>query len=119
MISTKRYPEDLRQEAVSEVENRRLSNPHDRTIFRQVAEKYNVGEQSLRLWIKKRDENRMGGTDERETSDLETKLPFHEPMSEEQIIAEFERMRLKIKRLQTENEALKRAFVVFSSEWAK
>lgn len=95
------------------VEQRRLSNPRDRTIFREVAEQFNVGEQSLRLWARHHDSLRI---EETEASGA-TKVNGHE--NPESVEAELERLRRRIQKLQAENDVLKKAFVVFSSEWSK
>lgn len=109
-----RYHASVKDLTVSEVDRRRLQNPQDRTIYREVARQFGVGEQSLRLWVKKKDAARMG----------EGAEPFAgadtgpaEPLSPEQMKAELQLLRRQIQKLRTENEVLKRAFVVFSSEW--
>lgn len=113
----RRYPEDVRDEAVASVEKRRLLNPRDRSIYREVAAQFEVGEQSLRLWVKKHDaevaaRNAMPPM-------IATEADGCDAGSMERIRLEMESMRQKIEKLQAENEVLKRAFVVFSSEWSK
>lgn len=88
------------------VDRRRLKNPRDRTIFREVAERFEVGEQSLRLWVRDHDVEKLGGKS------------AATPQSND-VAAELEALRRKIQKLQTENDVLKRAFVAFSSEWSK
>lgn len=88
------------------VDQRRIKNPRDRTIFREVAERFAVGEQSLRLWVRQHDSERLRGQkDAGPQSNSST--------------AELEALRRKIEKLQAENDVLKRAFVAFSSEWSK
>lgn len=109
--SSARYDAAVKELAVSEVERRRLSNPRDRTIYREVAGQFGVGEQSLRLWVKKKDAER-----------LEADTPPASPrdvMSPEQMRSELHALRRQIQKLRTENEVLKQAFVVFSSEWGR
>jgi transposase len=113
-----RYSDEVRDAAVAAVDQRRLQNPRDRTIYREIAKKFAVGEQSLRLWVKKSDAERLersetsDGSGNRETSSEEERL-----VSQRQLEAELDKMRRQIQKLKAENEVLKRAFVVFSSEW--
>lgn len=119
MTLLRRYPEGIRGEAVAAVEERRLRNPRDRTIYREVAGQFNVGEQSLRLWVKKYDAERRRAASAAEKADDSATATSSEVMSTERLEAELAAMRRKIEKLQAENEVLKRAFVVFSSEWSK
>lgn len=117
MFSANRYPDDVRSKAVAAVDERRLRKPTDRTIFREVAETFGIGEQSLRLWVKKRDdENRKVDGQEQAFAAMQRDAGEFASASLE---AEVKRLRRKVEKLQAENDVLKRAFVVFSSEWEK
>lgn len=107
----KRYSDQLRDRAVALVDERRLRNPRDRTIYREVAEELKIGEQSLRLWVRQFDSERTAINPAEATVNGEA-IPEH-------VEAEIESLRRKIQKLQAENDVLKRAFVVFSSEWSK
>ncbi|RWX81645.1 hypothetical protein EPK99_05110 [Neorhizobium lilium] len=109
----KRYSDELRERAVALVDERRIRNPRDRTIFRVIADELAVGEQSLRLWVKQFDKARVGA------SEKKRKLHTHSDQPPEHVEAELEILRKKIEKLQAENDVLKRAFVVFSSEWSE
>lgn len=104
-----RYDANVKDLSVAEVERRRLRNPRDRTIYREVARQFGVGEQSLRLWVKKRDAERLKG-------DIPPEEQGEAP-SPEQMRSELQSLRRQIQKLRTENDVLKRAFVVFSTEW--
>lgn len=93
------------------VDRRRTKNPRDRTIFREVAEQFEVGEQSLRLWVRHHDSKRWG------TRSRSVK-PYGKPLPDN-ITAELDALHRRIEKLQAENDVLKRAFVAFSSEWSK
>ncbi|WP_419458353.1 transposase [Agrobacterium tumefaciens] len=93
------------------VDERRLKSPRDRTIYREVAEELNIGEQSLRLWVRQFDSRRI--------SDNVPEAKIGDEAIPEHIEAEIDSLRRKIQKLQAENDVLKRAFVVFSSEWSK
>ncbi|MFG1431169.1 transposase [Xanthobacter sp. V2C-8] len=105
-----RYAPSVKELAVDEVERRRLRNPRDRTIYREVARQFGVGEQSLRLWVKKKDAARL---------EAPHSAAAGAAMSPEQMHSELHALRRQIQKLRTENEVLKRAFVVFSSEWGE
>lgn len=117
MFSSARYSEDLRIRAIEAVNQRRLRNPRDRSIYREIASELNVGEQSLRLWVRKNDQSRVetridpqhAGGSARELGDLD----------QLQMETELKRLRKQLEKLQEENALLKKAFVVFSSEWSK
>lgn len=114
----RRYSRDLRERAVAAVDERRLRNPRDRTIYREVAQGFGVGEQSLRLWVKKNDAERIENKRDREAQ------ASPEPngagaISQADMEAELASLRKQIQKLRAENDVLKRAFVVFSSEWGR
>lgn len=120
MFSARRYPDDVRSRAVAAVDERRLKDPFDRTIFRQVADEFGIGEQSLRLWVKKHDaDSRKSPAAETHASHAATGDQPKRPMTPAQLEAEVRTLRKKVEKLQAENDILKRAFVVFSSEWEK
>jgi transposase len=119
LFSTRRYGEDVRSSAIAAVDERRIKNPMDRTIYREVADEFNIGEQSLRLWVKKHDaENRVAMPRGGGTPDDPVELPTKN-LAHAQLEAEVVSLRKRVEKLQAENEVLKRAFVVFSSEWEK
>ncbi len=107
----RKYSDEQRDAAVAMVEKRRLANPRDRAIYREVARHCAVGEQSLRLWVRARDEERSGADKGRFVDE--------NMMSDADLRAELGNLRRKIQKLQSENEVLKRAFVAFSSDWSK
>ncbi|QCJ01170.1 hypothetical protein [Agrobacterium larrymoorei] len=117
LFSAKRYPGDVRLKAMAAVDMRRLKKPTDRTIFREVAEEFGIGEQSLRLWVKKHDaDSRKGAVEELPRDDT---APRDDELAAATLEAEVRTLRRKVEKLQAENDVLKRAFVVFSSEWEK
>lgn len=118
MTLVSRYPNKVRAAAVADVDRRRLRNPRDRTIFREVAEKFAVGEQSLRLWVKKKDDERRATSHEKSEREGRKALSSSSA-SQAQLEAELNRMRKQVERLKAENDVLKRAFVVFSAEWGE
>ncbi|RJG46286.1 transposase [Mesorhizobium sp. DCY119] len=107
----RKYSDQQRAAAVAMVDQRRVADPRDHTIFREVAQQSGVGEQSLRLWVRAADEKRL-----EQRGGLE---PNRKPRSEDELVQELNALRRKIQKLQAENEVLKRAFVAFSSDWTK
>ncbi|MFE6157356.1 hypothetical protein ACFQ7F_00320 [Streptomyces sp. NPDC056486] len=51
MVFDKKYSDEVRQLAVERVRQRRLAEPENRSIVREVAEEFEVGPQSLRKWL--------------------------------------------------------------------
>jgi transposase-like protein len=119
LFSARRYPDDIRSQAVAAVDSRRLQDPADRSIFREVAEQFKIGEQSLRLWVKKQDSD---SSKIQPTDSFVQSGPgdgAENELAQVRLEAEVRTLRKKIEKLQVENDLLKRAFVVFSSEWEK
>lgn len=114
LFPSKRYSEDVRSRAIEAVNDRRLRNPRDRTIFREIAREFGVGEQSLRLWVKKCDQDQVA-----EAIAESGATEPDSPLSQIQMELEVKRLRRQLEKLQEENALLKKAFVVFSSEWSK
>lgn len=113
-----RYPADVRKKAIDAVDQRRLRNPRDRTIFREVAQEFGVGEQSLRLWVKSLDARRLEAQ-HTASADLPDAVRLPEGASAALVEQELDSMRRQIQKLRAENDILKRAFVMFSTEWSK
>lgn len=107
----RKYPKKIREKAIAMVDRRRTRNPRDRTIFREIAQQLEVGEQSLRLWVQQSDSERLG-TRSKPVKTSRAALP-------DNITAELDALHRRIEKLQAENDVLKRAFVAFSSEWSK
>lgn len=103
--------------AIEAVNQRRLRNPRDRSIFREVADELGVGEQSLRLWVKKSDQLQIDARlDPDHAGGKALQLG---DLDQLQMETELKRLRRQLEKLQEENALLKKAFVVFSSEWSK
>lgn len=103
--------------AIEAVNQRRLQNPRDRSIFREVADELGVGEQSLRLWVKKSDQLQIDARLDPDHAGGKT-LQLGD-LDQLQMETELKRLRRQLEKLQEENALLKKAFVVFSSEWSK
>ncbi|MFF1692250.1 transposase [Streptomyces sp. NPDC058257] len=56
MVFDKKYTDEVRRRAVERVHQRRLAEPTNRAIVREVAEEYEVGPQSLRKWLNRYDD---------------------------------------------------------------
>ncbi|PSM42403.1 hypothetical protein C6Y14_14330 [Streptomyces dioscori] len=56
MVFDKKYGDEVRQRAVERVRQRRLAEPENRSIVREVAEEFEVGPQSLRKWLTRYDD---------------------------------------------------------------
>ena len=107
VFEARRYSAEIQKAAIAAVELRRAQNPKDRTIFREVAKEFDIGEQSLRLWVKKR--YRPTKADRSAAA----------PDIGVAVEAEIEQLRQQVERLKAENALLKQAFVMFSSDWGE
>ncbi len=56
MAIARKYSDEIKAESVQRVLERRLAEPSDRSIVREVAADFNVGVQSLRQWVAKVDD---------------------------------------------------------------
>ncbi|MBQ0853762.1 MULTISPECIES: hypothetical protein [Streptomyces] len=56
MVFDKKYSDEVRRLAVERVRQRRLEEPENRSIVREVAEEFEVGPQSLRKWLTRYDD---------------------------------------------------------------
>ncbi|MGW6010318.1 hypothetical protein [Streptomyces sp. NPDC055210] len=56
MVFDKKYSDEVRRLAVERVRQRRLDEPENRSIVREVAEEFEVGPQSLRKWLTRYDD---------------------------------------------------------------
>ncbi|OLF06937.1 hypothetical protein BLA60_29170 [Actinophytocola xinjiangensis] len=56
MAFERKYSDEVRDAAVRRVVERRQAEPGNRSILREVAEEFEVGEQSLRIWVKRLDD---------------------------------------------------------------
>ncbi|MFL9901361.1 hypothetical protein PQR71_24935 [Paraburkholderia fungorum] len=120
MALTGRYPAEVRAKAIAAVDQRRLQDPRDRTIFREIAQEFDVGEQSLRLWVKHYDAQRLDDEASSPGSKVDKVQRSQAPADgRNDVERESENLRRQVQKLQAENDILKRAFVMFSAEWGK
>ncbi|MCR1785669.1 transposase [Nocardioides carbamazepini] len=109
MAFEKKYSDEVRDAAVRRVAERRQSEPGNRSILREVAEEFEVGEQSLRIWVKRLDD---GMFDPGEAARLRQ-------APREQLLARIAELEAEAASLREDNEALKRASIIFAAEAAK
>ncbi|MFT4123295.1 MAG: transposase [Microbacteriaceae bacterium] len=56
MAFPRKYTDEVREASVNRVLERRSSEPNNRSVVREVAAEFEVGEQSLRQWIARIDD---------------------------------------------------------------
>ena len=95
----KRYPSELKERAVRMVLDLQRSDPGDKSVISRVARQLGVGEESLRVWVK------------RAQIDAGTRPGLTTEEREELI-----RLRRQVRRLEIDNETLKRATSFFARE---
>ncbi|MGC5627437.1 transposase [Georgenia sp. Z1344] len=105
----KKYSDELRDAAVRRVVERREAEPGNRSIFREVAEEFEVGEQSLRLWAKRLDDGMFDATP---AASLRS-------APKEQLLARIAELEDQLAHAREEVEVLKRASAIFAAEIAR
>jgi len=104
----KKYSGETRAAAIARVIERRTQEPTNRSVIREVAEEFEIGEQSLRQWVSRLDD---GVFSYRSRPAATTSEP-----TAQQRIAELEE---QVRTLTEENEVLKRASSIFAAELTK
>jgi len=109
MAFEKKYSDDVRDAAVRRVVERRQAEPRNRSILREVAEEFEVGEQSLRIWVKRLDDGMFSTTD--------TAALRHAPKDE--LLKHIADLEAELEAARDEIEVLKRASAIFAAELTK
>ncbi|WP_367127760.1 transposase [Saccharothrix sp. HUAS TT1] len=116
MVFERKYSDEVRNAAVRRVVERRQAEPGNRSILREVAEEFEVGEQSLRIWVKRLDDGMfsVGGAAGLRQAPRERLLARIGELE-----AELESAHVRIEAMEEEIEVLKKASVIFAAELAK
>lgn len=109
MAFEKKYSDEVRDAAVRRVADRRQNEPGNRSILREVAEEFEVGEQSLRIWVKRLDDG-MFATGEAARLRQAPK---------EQLLSRIADLEAEVEELREENAVLRRASMIFAAEAAE
>ena len=104
-----KYSDELRDAAVARVVERRRAEPGNRSILREVAEEMEVGEQSLRLWVKRLDDGMF---------DASARTSWRQAPKDE-LVARIAQLEAELATAREEIEVLKRASAIFAAEIAK
>ncbi|WP_052337258.1 transposase [Nocardioides alkalitolerans] len=109
MAFEKKYSDEVRDAAVRRVAARRQNEPGNRAILREVAEEFEVGEQSLRIWVKRLDDGMFaaGGSSRLRQA------------PKEQLLARIAELEAALAAAREENEVLRKASIIFATEAAK
>ncbi|MFE9750940.1 transposase [Saccharothrix saharensis] len=116
MAFERKYSDEVRNAAVRRVVERRQAEPGNRSILREVAEEFEVGEQSLRIWVKRLDDGMftVGQAAKLRQAPRERLLARIAELE-----AELEAAHVRIETMEEEIEVLKKASVIFAAELAK
>jgi transposase len=109
MAFEKKYSDEVRDSAVRRVIERRQSEPRNRSILREVAEEFEVGEQSLRIWVKRLDDGMFVSGDAVRLRQA----------GKEQLLSRIAELEAELDVAREEIEVLKRASAIFAAELAK
>ncbi|SDF35636.1 Transposase [Lentzea fradiae] len=116
MAFERKYSDEVRDAAVRRAVERRQAEPGNRSILREVAEEFGVGEQSLRIWVKRLDDGMFstGGAAQLRQAPRERLLTRIAELE-----SELESSQQLIETLREEIEVLKKASAIFAAELAK
>ncbi|GAA1741338.1 transposase [Aeromicrobium alkaliterrae] len=109
MAFEKKYSDELRDAAVRRVIDRRQAEPGNRSILREVAEELEVGEQSLRIWVKRLDDGMFAAGDGARLRQA----------PKEALLTRIAELEAQLASAHEEIEVLKRASAIFAAELAK
>ncbi|SKB05928.1 transposase [Aeromicrobium choanae] len=109
MAFEKKYSDEVRDAAVRRVVERRQAEPGNRAILREVAEEFEVGEQSLRIWVKRLDDGMFSSGDAVRLRQA----------PKDQLLARIAELEAELAAANEEIEVLKRASAIFAAELAK
>ncbi|MGM1064556.1 transposase [Saccharothrix sp. Mg75] len=116
MAFERKYSDEVRAAAVRRVVERRQAEPGNRSVLREVAEEFEVGEQSLRIWVKRLDDGMFSAG---EAARLR-QAPRERLLARiAELEAELDAAHERIGSMQEEIEVLKKASVIFAAELAK
>lgn len=116
MAFERKYSDQVRDAAVRRVVERRQAEPGNRSILREVAEEFEVGEQSLRIWVRRLDDGMFaaGGAAGLRQAPRERLLARIAELE-----AELESAHGLIATMREEIDVLKKASAIFAAELAK
>ncbi len=114
MAFERKYSDEVRTAAVRRVVERRQAEPGNRSILREVAEEFEVGEQSLRIWVKRLDDGMFSAGAHLRQAPRERLLARIAELE-----AELESARDEVRGLREEVDVLKKASAIFAAELAK
>lgn len=116
MAFERKYSDEVRAAAVRRVVERRQAEPGNRSILREVAEEFDVGEQSLRIWVKRLDDGMFSADDAAKLRQApRERLLARIAELESELAAANERIEV----MAEEIEVLKKASAIFAAELAK
>lgn len=116
MAFERKYSDEVRDAAVRRVVERRQAEPGNRSILREVAEEFEVGEQSLRIWVKRLDDGMFSAG---KAAQLQ-QAPRERLLARiAELEAELAAANGRIETMAEEIEVLKKASAIFAAELAK
>lgn len=115
MAFERKYSDEVRQAAVQRVVDRRKDEPGNRSILREVAEEFEVGEQSLRIWVKRLDD----GVFQAGTVSQDDGERLRLPVTKQSLLQRIAELEQELADVRDENEVLKKAAAIFAAEIAR
>lgn len=118
MVFERKYSDEVREDSVRRVFERRREEPANRSILREVAEEFGIGPQSLRQWVQRYDD----GSYDYESPSVR-RIPADAPGTEQptrytnrQLIEKVADLERQIAVLEEDNRSLSRVVAIFGDQ---
>ncbi|WOF23471.1 hypothetical protein N8K70_01985 [Microbacterium betulae] len=110
MAFERKYSDEVRTRSVETVLRRRQDEPRNRSIIREVAEEFDVGQQSLRQWLARYDDGSY------DYGDDPSGAARYAGMSRADLIARVEELEQRVHVLDEDNRSLTRVVGLLSEQ---
>lgn len=114
MAFERKYSDEVRTKSVETVLRRRREEPGNRAIIREVADEYDVGQQSLRQWLTRFDDGSYDYADD--PVDRVPSTARYASLSRQDLLARIAHLEQRIETLEEDNRSLTRVVSLFSGQ---
>ena len=114
MAFERKYSDEVRTKSVETVLRRRREEPRNRAIIREVAEEYDVGQQSLRQWLTRFDDGSYDYGDE--PAGRASVSAQYAGLSRQELVARIGELEQRVDVLEEDNRSLTRVVLLLSGQ---
>lgn len=117
MVFERKYSNEVRDQSVERVLERRRGEPRNRSIVREVAEEFGIGQQSLRQWVARFDD----GSYDYDTPSTRTPAGAGHvlrgrQLSTKELLAKIAELEQRVAMLDEDNRSLTRVVSMFADQ---